>query len=641
MKLPDIKIKSFPLIPSLVFLLVVAIAVVFVPNSSWKKIFSGNFNNFATVFSSTPNSTDQQPDTTVDIIIPDTSGGVYVGGNFSQLGTTPVLRHRLAHIFSDGSVDPNFDPNVNGEVFGLLLSTTTNILYIAGSFTQVGTTSINHLAAVDATDGSVITTFNPNLNGDAYVMALASSTLYIGGIFTFVDSVFHTYLSAVDANDGSLITAFSHDANSGVYSFALSPDSSTLYVGGAFSTIGGITRRHIAAIDVTTAAGTLTPFDPGTAPAPANQGQVYALAISPDGNTLYLGGDFNGVNSVPRNLLAAVDTSTGSTTSFNPSPDDQVFVLALSGNILYFGGVFTTIAGIPYSHIAAAHTSDGSIVTSFTPDINSDVYAIAISSSNAKLYVGGIFVQINSVIHSYFASFPVFVPPAAQRRRIAITPTAQETTSNTSTTTGLSLTLNAVIVDESGAPITDRGFKYGFTTSYGSVASSTGTFSSGLFSETLTGLLPNTTYHYQAFAIDSNGLITSSDFTFVLLEDGSLASFVTLPLIKLSAATSTTGTTTATTTFKYIFTKNLRYGNTSSDVKILQQFLNYQGYLLANTGYGAPNEETNYFGPRTRNAVIRFQEANFDSILRPLNLIRGTGNFYEYSRARANAILNQ
>ena len=56
--------------------------------------------------------------------------------------------------------------------------------------------------------------------------------------------------------------------------------------------------------------------------------------------------------------------------------------------------------------------------------------------------------------------------------------------------------------------------------------------------------------------------------------------------------------------------RDLSQGISGADVLSLQQFLNANGYNVAASGVGAPGRETVYFGPLTRNAIIRFQAAN-------------------------------
>lgn len=83
---------------------------------------------------------------------------------------------------------------------------------------------------------------------------------------------------------------------------------------------------------------------------------------------------------------------------------------------------------------------------------------------------------------------------------------------------------------------------------------------------------------------------------------------------------------------KSLFTRDLRVGMRGEDVRALQQFLNRAGFQIATRGLGSPGNESTYFGPATRTALIKFQEANAETILRPLGLTRGSGLFLGNTR---------
>jgi hypothetical protein len=74
--------------------------------------------------------------------------------------------------------------------------------------------------------------------------------------------------------------------------------------------------------------------------------------------------------------------------------------------------------------------------------------------------------------------------------------------------------LNGVMTSIGNASATIEGFNYGTSTAYGIVASTTGSFGAGPFSESVSTLNPDTTYHFQAFATNSAGTGTSTDATF-------------------------------------------------------------------------------------------------------------------------------
>ena len=117
----------------------------------------------------------------------------------------------------------------------------------------------------------------------------------------------------------------------------------------------------------------------------------------------------------------------------------------------------------------------------------------------------------------------------------------------------------------------------------------------------------------------------------------------------LSPETPTQTPETATTTpqipaaqeaaHTYTFTRDLRYRDTGEDVRELQKLLNRLGFTLADDGPGSSENETTYFGPLTKSAVTRLQEAHRESILTPLNLSQGSGYFGPATRAFLNGFV--
>ncbi|MEI6664278.1 MAG: delta-60 repeat domain-containing protein, partial [Actinomycetes bacterium] len=283
----------------------------------------------------------------------DGSGGWYIGGSFTSVDS--VTRNRAAHINSDGSLDSNWNPNLNSTVRALAVSGST--VYLGGDFLNVASSTRNYAAAVSISDtgngsgGSCITSYlgsgcrmswNPNLNNAVYALAVSGTTVYLGGNFSTVGGTTRNFAAAVSISDtgngsgGSCITAYAASCrtswnpnmNSTVYALAVS--GSNVYLGGYFTTAGGTTRNRAAAIATD---GTLQDWNPNM------NSDVNALAVS--GSNVYLGGYFTTAGGTTRNRAAAIATD-GTLQDWNPNLNSDVNALAVSGSNVYLGGYFTT-----------------------------------------------------------------------------------------------------------------------------------------------------------------------------------------------------------------------------------------------------------------------------------------------------------
>lgn len=83
-----------------------------------------------------------------------------------------------------------------------------------------------------------------------------------------------------------------------------------------------------------------------------------------------------------------------------------------------------------------------------------------------------------------------------------------------SSITQTSATFNGSIDATGGASIVSRGFNYGPTSSYGTNSVASGSFTTGAYAASVSGLSCGTTYHVQAVATNSVGTGQSSDTTF-------------------------------------------------------------------------------------------------------------------------------
>jgi hypothetical protein len=371
---------------------------------------------------------------------------VYVGGEFAgdnSIGVTPVHRDHIAALNAKTGEATLWDPDITDDVYCMALSGTT--LYVGGSFNgdaSIGSAHRDFLAALNTagngTSVPYVRDWEPDPDNSVLVMALSGTTLYVGGAFSNVDGDPHPFLVALDTTattPGNYASSWNPEVNDAVYSLAVS--GTTLYTGGVFTQFGSVTpvtRNHIAAFNTVTnvltdwnpnanntvfglacldgvvyAAGEFTTIDGITRNgiaalnAAATTASTYVTAWDPHGlpgyrgicvystaKGVYYGGTMTGINYFDRNGLACVDTATGLLTSWDPKmTGSAVRAITVAGNNVYVGGFFDSFnAGVnPRINVAVLRADTSEAGQRF--DVNGNVYALAVSSTT--LYVGGNF----------------------------------------------------------------------------------------------------------------------------------------------------------------------------------------------------------------------------------------------------------
>jgi len=186
-------------------------------------------------------------------------------------------------------------PGFNGAVIAISEPDSNGVRYVGGSFTAFDAVDSGGSALVDSTKGVVNRSF-PKVTGEVNAVAPdGSGGYYIGGLFTAVDGTTRNNAAHI-LSDGSLDTSWDPNMNYTVNEVAVS--DSVVYLGGQFTTVGGIARNYAAAVGTD---GTLQSWDPNMS------NSVWALAVS--GSNVYLGGSFRTVGGTTRNYAAAVSTS--------------------------------------------------------------------------------------------------------------------------------------------------------------------------------------------------------------------------------------------------------------------------------------------------------------------------------------------
>ncbi|MDO8564443.1 MAG: trypsin-like peptidase domain-containing protein [bacterium] len=105
--------------------------------------------------------------------------------------------------------------------------------------------------------------------------------------------------------------------------------------------------------------------------------------------------------------------------------------------------------------------------------------------------------------------------------------------------------------------------------------------------------------------------------------------------IKAQIARLSVSPTVSDIPLTFRFTRTLNLGNRGTDVRFLQILLNRDPL----TAVGVKGDETNYFGAKTKAAVIKFQNRYASEVLLPSFLSVGTGRVGELTRAKLNVML--
>ena len=181
----------------------------------------------------------------------------------------------------------------------------------AGAAPGTNLTPRSNFLAYDVRTGELIPTIAPAFNAQVRTIAASpdGTRLYVGGDFTNVDGLRRDRLAAFELPSMRLIGTFLPPVAYHVMALAVSPDNQTLYVGGNFSAVGSQVRNRLAAFR--TSDGALLSWAPN-----AQGGMVSAMVVSPDGRQVVVGGRFTSVNGStnPGYGLASIDTTTGALT---------------------------------------------------------------------------------------------------------------------------------------------------------------------------------------------------------------------------------------------------------------------------------------------------------------------------------------
>ncbi len=258
---------------------------------------------------------------------------------------------------------------------------------------------------------------------DSHVYAVAVDAThhlaYIGGYFSALGTVIGTNHIGVWDDSISKWSALGMGANASVYAIAVDPNTYDVYVGGEFSAVQqdastSITANRVAVWDYSAQNWGVLGTSASNGVSGGSYTQVNAIAIDSRGafSYVYVGGDFDHVadknGSQAAGYVARFYTNPddwtwsvlGSSGSGENGTNGVVYALAMDSTnaLMYVGGSFTTVYNSSASTVSANNVASWNIDSSLLykwsnlgSGTNSAVYALAvnISASPVEVYVGG------------------------------------------------------------------------------------------------------------------------------------------------------------------------------------------------------------------------------------------------------------
>ncbi len=322
---------------------------------------------------------------------------VCAGGTFTNIGGVGASRFAVWN----GSSWSGAGSGLSSSVVRVYSTGTT--VYVGGNFLLAGGIIANGFAAWDGTNWSSIG--NPGrMNGVSITVRAAAgngTNLYAGGQFTAAGQTNANYLARFDGKNwyslGTGVSGSSTPNGTAPTINAIAINGNNVYVGGSFTSAGGVGVQNIARWDGTNwyAMG-----NPG--------GLVYSVTIR--SNVVYVAGSAQGLSGYADPFFSYWDGTNwqgalnfnGTNTFFLTYLNDGVpgmDVAAFQGSNVYVGGHFSIAWHDPTFTIETNCNNilhfDGTYATVMGTGFNSNVVAMAVVGTN--LYVGGPFTNAGGI----------------------------------------------------------------------------------------------------------------------------------------------------------------------------------------------------------------------------------------------------
>ena len=350
---------------------------------------------------------------------------LYVGGIFTTAGSVTVNHIARwdgtdwTSLADSSAVGVNGEGSVEVDALAVFDDGTGAALYAGGTFTTAGGVTVNNIAKWDGERWSALSGLS-DVGTDGAVLTMAvyddgqGAALYVGGRFTSAGGVETTTIARWD---GSQWSALGGDSSTGLDApvEALTVFDGSLFAGGSFWAADGTAVAGIAEWDGTSWSALNGSSGSGVS------GGVRALTVYDDGTgtALFVGGTFSTAGGITANGMARWDGTAWSALGDPPAVGvggqfPRVRSLSVydggSGPALFAGGEFTTAGGLAANHIARWDGTSWSVLdgpsgigvggVSF-PSV--ECLAVFDPGTGDALFAGGYFMSAGGVEVNHFA----------------------------------------------------------------------------------------------------------------------------------------------------------------------------------------------------------------------------------------------
>ncbi len=164
-----------------------------------------------------------------------------------------------------------------------------------------------------------------------------------------------------------------------------------------------VTRNNLLAYNLTTGA-----LD--TAFAPAVNGTINDVAVTPDHTKLIVVGNFTKVGTATRNRVAVFNLPSRSlSTTVVPNANGLVRGVAATNSTIFLGGSFSTVNGTAGTKVAAVSAGNGALTPFKLPVDNGYVSSVVVDPTGTQVVIGGTFTSVGGSSHPGFGLYRALV----------------------------------------------------------------------------------------------------------------------------------------------------------------------------------------------------------------------------------------